>query len=277
MLTWLPHRSSSASLGAPRRNVSGVAATDYQGFEADGDTVIWRYMAVRRLTGLLEGHLYFAAAHQFDDQFEGAITVAEHARREASMVGLRLENDPAAMGGGDPLASAFADLRRMTKISCWHARPHENVAMWERYRPDTGPGIAVASTVHALKASLSDFRLQPRYGYEPIVVGAVRYIDYATEQMTDRSMLGTFMHKRIEHQDETEIRALLSLRTAAEHGIPIPDDGVAVDIDPRVLITEIRASPSATDAEIEDLAEAISGANVGCGVSRSSLAAEPMY
>lgn len=35
-------------------------------------------------------------------------------------------------------------------------------------------------------------------GEEPIVVGAVRYLDYAGEETKDRSMLAVFFHKRAE-------------------------------------------------------------------------------
>lgn len=253
-----------------------MAGVDYAGFEAADDTVIWRYMPSARFDNLLAGRLYFAAAHQFDDQFEGAITAAENARRRRSIAGV-FPDDNAQIRSLEDLSGAFADLRRMTKLSCWHARRHENVAMWERYRT-AGRGVAVASTVGALKRSLCEFRLRPNYGVEPIVVGAVRYIDYATEEMAgESSMLDVFMHKRVEYRDETEIRALLSLRMAAEHGVEIPADGVDVSIDARELMTEVRAHPEATPTEVEALADATRRANVDCPVSRSRLGYKPTY
>src|SRR4051794_21617697 len=127
-----------------------MAAADFPGFEVSNDTVIWRYLALTRYRELLSGRLYFAAAQQFGDHFEGAITAAQHAwrRREAA----RTFPDDVAMQERDldGLTDAFADLRRMTKISCWHARATENIAMWERYLQGS-PGVAVASTVGALK------------------------------------------------------------------------------------------------------------------------------
>ncbi len=51
-----------------------MAGVDYKEFPAGGRTVIWRYMATTRFARLLDGELYFAAARQFDDQYEGAIT-----------------------------------------------------------------------------------------------------------------------------------------------------------------------------------------------------------
>ncbi len=253
-----------------------MAGVDYQGFAAGDNTVIWRYVSAARFGDLLAGQLYFAAAHEFDDPFEGAITQAENARRQQEMTRI-FPDDTARRRTLCGLSEAFADLRRMTKISCWHARAHENVAMWERYRPATGCGVAVASTVGALKRSLREFRLQPSYGAELVSIGTVRYIDYATEAMTNSSMLGIFLHKRVEYQDETEVRALLSLRMAVEFGVEIPDDGVTISVDPRELIDEVRVSPNATPAEVEELAEAARTADIDCRVSRSTLCSEPTY
>lgn len=253
-----------------------MPAVDYPGCEAGDDTVIWRYMRTNHFMDLLAGRLYFAAAHQFGDQFEGAITQAEQVRRRE----LALRTFPNA---GETqqhlqgLSRAFADLRRMTKINCWHARPHENVAMWERYRRSTDCGVVVASTVGALKQSLHEFRLKPEYGHETISVGRVRYIDYAADEMVDRSMLGIFLHKRIEYQDETEIRALLSLRMAAEFAVPIPYDGVTVSVDPVKLISEVRACPAATPDEVAMLVEATRAAGLQSPVTRSTLGSAPAY
>ncbi len=50
-----------------------MPASDYEGFKLEDETVIWRYISLPRLRSLLVDGLYFAAAHQFDDTFEGAI------------------------------------------------------------------------------------------------------------------------------------------------------------------------------------------------------------
>lgn len=253
-----------------------MAASDYQGFEAADHTVVWRYMPAERFMDLLDGKLYFAAARQFEDTFEGSITQAQKALRERSMKRLPSDNTTLQRALGE-LSTAFADLRRMTKISCWHAASEENAAMWDRYRPSQGGAVAVVSSVGALKRSLQEFRLQSKYGVEPIVVGTVRYIDYENEEMADSSMLGIFMHKRCEYRDEREIRALLSLRVASEFGVEIPNDGVTASVDARELIADIRAAPDATATELSELAEAASRAQLRCPVRPSTLARRPIY
>ncbi len=160
----------------------------------------------------------------------------------------------------------------MTKVSCWHASTgHENVAMWDRYVPPGGSGVAVLSTARALKDALLEFRLEPEFGEETIVVGHVRYTDYATQQMKASTMTAVFMHKRIEYRDEREVRAILSLRMASEYGVPIPEEGVFVDVDLGVLIQEIRLWPGAGDADEEAVGQMTRDAGVPCEVRRSSL------
>jgi hypothetical protein len=252
-----------------------MAGVDYKGFEAGDQTRIWRYMPVDRYAELLAGQLYFPAATQFDDRFEGAITEAQIARRRELSVSLA--DDVALERELQGTSEAFADLRRLTKISCWHARPHENVAMWERYRPADGLAVAVTSSVGALKASLRPFRLREDYGEEAIRVGAARYIDYAHEDMADRSMEGVFLHKRVEYADEREVRALLSLRMPAEFGVPIPDKGAVVGVRPGTLIHEVRVDARAASAEVSGVVDLTRAAGVAASVTRSTLGADPVY
>ena len=165
----------------------------------------------------------------------------------------------------------------MIKANCWHASPHENVAMWERYIPIGGEGVAVRSTVGHLKGALQPFRLEPTYGEETIRIGRVRYIDHETHPQRRGPDYEVFLYKRVEYRDEAEVRALLSLRMAAEWGVPIPDLGVAVSIDPRLLIAEVKASPGMDEPTLAALGESLSKAGVDCRISRSSLAKTPNY
>ena len=76
-------------------------------------------------------------------------------------------------------------------------------------------GVAVRSSVGSLKRALHPFPLEPRYGEERIVVGNVRYMDYASEDMVDHRMLGVLRHKRCRYGDEREARGTAPLRMAA--------------------------------------------------------------
>jgi hypothetical protein len=252
-----------------------VGARDQPEFEAGDETVIWRYVPLHRFHDLLSGYLYFAAAHQFDDPFEGAITDAESAWREQEA--RRHFDDEDAQSWLAEMSSAFAELRRLTKVNCWHAATSENVAMWERYMREKKAGVAVRSTVGALKRSLREFRLQPTYGEETIVVGRVRYIDFGAQQLIHRSMLETFFYKRIEYRDEQEIRAILSLRMAEEFGVPVPPNGVNVGVALDELLDEVRVSADAGEDVLEEVGTALRDLGLTCMVTRSTLARTPTY
>lgn len=253
-----------------------MAGVDQAGFEAGDDTIIWRYTSVAWFESLLVEGLYFAAAQQFDDQFEGSITDAAQALRERCWPSLGPSDRVGQEWLEQQVSEAFGDLRRMTKISCWHALHHENAAMWDRYLGQNA-GVAIRSTVGSLKRALRDFRLRPEYGAEPIVVAKVRYIDYATEEMTDDSMLGIFLHKRLEFCYEREVRALLSLRVAVEFGISIPNGGLVVAVDHAELIDEVRLWRAAADEDIAMVRALVHRAGVSCPVGRSTLARAPRY
>jgi hypothetical protein len=212
----------------------------------------------------------------FDDAFEGSITDAQIARRRAQHV--RLAQDQDVVDRSLASASqAFAELRRFTKISCWHAAEHENAAMWERYLPKGACGVAVRSTVGSLKSALLPFRLDPSYGEEGIPVRRVRYLDYSEAEFEDRSMEAPFFYKRIEFRDEQEVRAVLSLRMAEEFGVPVPAEGVFVGVDPRELIDEVRVSAECTTAEAEHVKELLEASGVTCRVAPSTLSRRPVY
>ena len=71
---------------------------------------LWRYFKTKRFLELLKSsHLYFAAARQFEDPFEGAVAVLP----PGFPVDPRYANPEAH-------ERAFEELRRLTKVSCWH-------------------------------------------------------------------------------------------------------------------------------------------------------------
>lgn len=243
---------------------------------ATDETVIWRYLSAERLRDLLSGGLYFAAATQFDDAFEGAITDAQFARRRAQ--GARFVSaDRDVDAALKSTSRAFAELRRLTKISCWHASDHENVSMWERYLPKGTCGVAVRSTVGSLQSALLPFRLKPRFGEEGIVVRKVQYLDFSKDEFPEQSMEAPFFYKRIEYRDEREVRAVLSLRMAEEFGVRVPDLGVSVGVDPGQLIAEVRVGPFCTNDDVSRVQEMMQAKGVLRPVTPSTLSRRPVY
>ena len=78
--------------------------------EIDSTEPLWRYFKTQRFLELLQSnHLYFASAKQFEDPFEGAVAVLSPG----------LHVDP-LYSGLDSRERPFEELRRLTKVSCWH-------------------------------------------------------------------------------------------------------------------------------------------------------------
>ncbi|MDT0264184.1 hypothetical protein [Jatrophihabitans lederbergiae] len=253
-----------------------MTGRDLPGYAVDDDTVIWRYMSRDRIRGLLGGHLYFAAAHQFDDAFEGAITDGAQRRRVAEAARLFPNDLDDQSHWLRQLSTAFEQLRHLTKINCWHMSRYENVAMWERYTRSSPAAVAVVSTVGALKRSLGEFRLQPTFGTETIYVGEVKYVDYLVE-VGEGFMLEAFFRKRVEYRDEAEVRVALSLRMAEEFGVAVPADGVFVDVDVASLFSRVIASPWATATDVGILRDIVGAAGVPGAVGESALVRRPTY
>ncbi len=69
-----------------------------------GGEILWRYLTADRCVSLLEkAHVYFAAATQFADRFEGAVAIQQHL----------CPIDP-RYPELDPGEHAFQELKRLT-------------------------------------------------------------------------------------------------------------------------------------------------------------------
>lgn len=87
------------------------------------DTKIWRYFKPSRFIEFLEtSELHFASANQFEDRFEGSVAI----QSPHYLVDPRYAEI-------DGVEKAFRELKRLTKISCWHCASFESDAMWKLY------------------------------------------------------------------------------------------------------------------------------------------------
>lgn len=93
---------------------------------------LWRYFKTDRFLDILQSsRLYFAAALQFEDPFEGAVAVLPP--------GFPVDPRYANLESGE---RAFEELRRLTKVSCWHRAAYESDAMWQLYA-GSRKGVAI--------------------------------------------------------------------------------------------------------------------------------------
>lgn len=213
---------------------------------------------------LENGELYFASARQFQDPFEGALAVLPP--------GLPVDPRYAELGRDD---RAFEQLRRLTKISCWHRASYESDAMWQLYAGQW-KGVAIRTTPGRIAEAIRPFRLQPEYGEENVWAGNVRYVDLLKERLR-ASMLERFWYKHMAFSWEQEFRLGISLRSAEEAGVAVPEDGIRVSFDVGLLVEKIFIGPSLGAENRKVVREAVETAGLAERVRVSSMLGSPRY
>jgi hypothetical protein len=229
------------------------------------DEPLWRYFKPERFVASVHSRtLCFSSARQFQDPFEGAVAVLPH----------DTPVDPryAQLEGAE---KAFEELRRLTKISCWHRADYESDAMWKLYAA-TRKGVAVRTTTERLRRGLLPFRLAPQYGEEEPYWGPVRYVDLHSERLRV-SMERRFFYKHRAFEWEREFRVAISVRMAEEFGVAVPEQGIEVAFDPALLIEAVYLGPALTEAERTRLREVCGDAGLRCQFVTSTLLGQPRY
>jgi len=229
------------------------------------DQPLWRYFRTDRFVESVQsGALYFPSARQFEDPFEGAVAVLPH----------DWPIDP-RYGELEPSDKAFEELRRLTKISCWHCADYESDAMWKLYAASR-KGVAVRTTAALLQAALHPFRLAPNYGEEEPFWGRVRYVDLHTERLRV-DMERRFFIKHRAFEWEREFRIVISVRMAEEFGVPVPAEGINVPFDPAILVESAYLGPALPESERVAIGDACAAAGVGAQLLTSTLLGQPRY
>lgn len=229
------------------------------------DETLWRYFTTERFVTCLEtSQLYFAAARQFEDRFEGCVAVQSP----------EFKTDP-RYAEIEHAEKAFAELKRLTKISCWHRADYESDAMWKLYA-GFHKGVAIETTVHTLVDSVAPFKLQPNYGDETLWGGAIKYTDM-TQVRLNTSMERRFFHKHQAFAWEREYRLAISVRIAEEFGISVPSDGILVSVDLSRMIKRIILGPKLAESDRKTITNAANAAGLSDRVALSSLLFNPRY
>jgi hypothetical protein len=226
---------------------------------------LWRYFKTERIVNFLEtGNLYFSSARQFQDPFEGAVAVLPP--------GFPVDPRYAELNGDD---RAFEQLRRLTKISCWHRASYESDAMWQLYAEDW-KGVAIRTTLDRIIAAVKPFRLKPEYAQEELWGGNVTYVDLLKRRLK-LSMMERFWYKHMAFSWEREFRLAVSVRMAEEFGVAVPELGVFIEFDLDVLVDRIYLGPSLVESDIEAVRAAAAHRGFGDRVRVSSLLGRPRY
>lgn len=201
-----------------------------------GDERLWKYFQLERFISMLgENQIYFASANQFEDQFEGAVAV-QFPEQTVDRRNVAMERTE----------RAFFELKRLTKISCWHRGSYESDAMWKLYAGQH-KGIAICTTPDRMRLAFKPFKLKPDYGIEDLWGGPIEYVDLTKVRMDRAPMLRRFFVKHRAFEWEREFRLAISLRVAEESGVPVPCDGIFVQVDLPTLIDKIVIGSTITE------------------------------
>ena len=226
---------------------------------------LWRYFKTDRFLDLLQSsHLYFAAARQFEDPFEGAVAVLPP--------GFPVDPRYADL---DSHERAFEQLRRLTKVSCWHRATYESDAMWQLYA-GSRKGVAIRTNAKRIQAAAKPFRLQPEYGHEDLWAGNVNYVDLLKERLRV-NMMDRFWFKHMAFSWEREFRLAVSVRMAEEYGVQVPELGVQVDFDVSQLVDRIYLGPSLSEEDIVAIRSAAKQHGIEDRIRVTSMRGTPRY
>ena len=263
------------------------------------DAPLWRYMNLAKFMSLLETRLqFFTRADKLDDPYEGAWSEAT-LRQLDSLIeygGDMGHEDPVT---GNRYASQketariwkqiiqghFQQERRFLLINCWREGEHESDAMWNQ-TPRHGERYELAIKTD-FKSLVRSF---PNGSRLPDIVARVEYIPYQTKAMP-LSLVAPYFHKRIEFQDEREVRAIMSATpsvpdpahpdrddvTAPDYSRDICEVGLGYEVNPADLIHEVVISPHAQPWLADLIRKVIKRHGLGFSVRQSGLRDTPRW
>lgn len=209
--------------------------------------------------------IFFASANQFQDTFEGAVAVQTHVPPPDQRYG--------DMEQGE---HAFFELKRLTKLNCWHRAEYESDAMWKLYSGES-KGVAICSTPERMRHAFTPFRLRPDYGIEELWGGPVRYVDLTQVRMRHEGMLGRYFIKHRAFEWEREFRLAISLRAAEEFAESVPEYGIKVGVDINALVDHIMIGPATPPDERDRVVSLARDAGLHDRLRFSSLLGFPRY
>ena len=231
-----------------------------------GDAMLWRYMDFTKFVSLLDKRaLFFSAADQLGDPFEGSVSKVNEVLRPIANPDL-----PEDILRG--LTQHLKESRRFNLISCWHENSHESEAMWRLYSREKD-GVAIKTDFDSFTKSFTCS--------EDIHIGKVSYVDYKSEIIPENNLFSPFLHKRKSFAHEHEVRAISWIRHEDDEVLKKLRDegltGVYYEVDLSVLIKEVIVAPFAPDWFLELVNSVAASYDLKVPVVKSDLADTPTW
>ena len=172
-------------------------------FESPPDnTRIWRFMNFQKFMSMLtNSSLYFSRLDKLGDPFEGLYSKAR-IQFDEKVYDSYDSSEASDYGKSVIIWMHLAPYkqRRTSFVNCWHMSDYETELLWSRYSFMDG-GVAIQSTFERLKSCLKI----PHAVY----IGIIKYKDWATEPTPIGNLMNPIVTKRINYQDERELRAAI--------------------------------------------------------------------
>jgi hypothetical protein len=208
----------------------------------DDNTVIWRYMDLAQfLDVLVQEQIYFPNMNILSDKYEGTIpkNIIEQKRAEFEHQGLTGRDLEEEMANFHYFTHPMPEL---SLVNCWSMERLESYALWKIYLKGSSSGVAIRSTVGALKRALENGGDEFS---EEIFFGKVRYGKQGDPNNTSRFHLLT--QKMPYYSYEKELRLMIFRYPLSEGGVTCKSDGPGryVKIDVSNLIDRVYVSPFA--------------------------------
>lgn len=248
--------------GVPRRE-----SESHQFFPqpANREARVWRYFNWQYFMDALRTRtLWLSRSDLLGDPCEGS-----RARGDALLIERAKREIEATGGKRYQFYQARAKLLRMdreakasTFISCWQMQQHDMMQMWERYCRPRPLGIAMQTTYARLDAGLP-FARSP---HQNVLLGLVTYADYddPNVQSDFTNWYSAFMLKKVQYQDEHEVRVLCDV------GSPSEEKGVRVHVDWNRIVERVVVSPYAGTGFARAAESFCQRQGLSCPVVRSS-------
>jgi len=227
--------------------------------DASLQDVIWRYMPLEQLFGLLwKNALHFSPLSRMVDPTEGQLPPQawEATKRQLP------KSFPEDRDGMD--AATMTDLgveqrRTAACLSCWYMNESDSLDMWQQYAPRNG--VAIQSTVHRLASCFCDCQT-------PITIIPVKYFTPEEEdRYTFEAFCGSLFNKHDKFRHEKELRAL-TFQVNIGCGADIP-------VSLGVLIVRLVLSPELPDWAAPLIIESVRRFRFDGPIEKSALKVTP--
>ena len=194
--------------------------------------------------------MFFSRIDKLDDEYEGTLPI----RNQEFYKNLSEEDRKHYL-------KIHQDIRKWIYVNCWYSGKFESNLMWKAYSKNNKEAVAIQTTYQKLQQHLP---VKTTHNNQ-IALGAVEYIDYnedmiplyPNQDMIPLDPFQPFMYKRVNFQDENEIRSLIleiPPKTSVEKDIDKRDfeidnetEGIYVEVPLSDLIDSVYISPTAQE------------------------------